>query len=236
MAPCAPPRSGSLSSLDSLRLPSLRQGLSDLLPQALQGPCPLPGSPEKTGSPGCPPGSQHLMSLFVSSIKRPRQTPPALCVKDVNLNSTQAVSFALAHCDLKGFAAEGFSGELQGSCCYCVGLWGAGWSRGRGLASVPAAAWGWDFAPLPSWPPLRPGVSLPPPCRADAEGGSAAMGAGQCHGKDALPHIGHLGAGQRGDCPSMPGAALAHVGVQPTGLIPPCPPAIRRPCMPCPAP
>lgn len=32
------------------------------------------------------------------------------------------------------------------------------------------------------------------------------------------------------------GTALAHMGVQPTGLTPPCPPAIRRPHTPCPAP
>lgn len=236
VGPHAPPRLGSLSSLDSLCLPSLRQGLSDLLLWALQLPCPLPDSPKQTGSPGCPPGSQHLISLFVSSIKRLCQAPPVLCVKDVNPNRTQMVSCALAHHDLKGFAAEGFSGDLCGSCCYCVVLWGAGQSRGRALTSLPATARGWDLAPLPSRPPLHPRVSLPRPCRVDAEGGGAAMGAGQCHGKDALPHTGHPGAEQRGDFPSMPGAALAHVGVQPIGLTPTCPPAICTPCVPCPAP
>lgn len=160
------------------------------------------------------------LSLFVSSIKPPRQALPVLCVKDVNPHSARGVPFALPHRDLKAFAAEGFSSELQGSCCCLLGLWGAGQSCGRALALALVAARGWDFAPLPSWRPLHPGVSLPPPCRADATGNGAAVGAGQRHSKDALPHMGHPGEGQRGDLPAVPGTALAHAGVQPVGLTP----------------
>lgn len=80
--------------LPTLCFPALRQGLSHLLPWALQALCPLPGSPEQTGSLGCSPGSQHLMSLFLSSIKflssvkRLGQALPALYVKDVKPSST----------------------------------------------------------------------------------------------------------------------------------------------------
>lgn len=44
--------------------------------------------------------------------------------------------------------------------------------------------------------------------------------------------MGYLGAGQRGDFPSIAGSALARGSVRSQGLAPPCPPAIHRPSTP----
>lgn len=136
-----------------------------------------------------------------------KATGPTLAstVKDENPTSAQAVLCALAH----PFSCRGLHQSLQGSSAM---VWGSGV-----LAGPRAGCLHWYqllhrdgiFAPLPS--PASQG-SLPPCCWVAAEGSRAALDGGQCYGKDALPHMGYLGAGQRGDFPSIPGSAWYDTG------------------------
>lgn len=91
-----------------------------------------------------------------------------------------------------------------------VGLWGPGPWQGTGISTGSSRRR--DFEPL------HPGVSLPPPCWADAEGSSAA----QHHSNVALPHMGHPGAGRRGHLPSMPGIC-GHPAYRTHPSLPTCP-------------
>lgn len=147
----------------------VRAGVSDLLPQALWVLWPLPGSPEQTGNPGCCPGSQHLTSPFMSSIKQPHKAPPALCVQDVNPSSAWAVSFALAHRAQKGLAAGLSLGALG---CQPAPWWGAGISTGSCTGDR-------IWHPQPPLPWLD-----------ERRGRQSSVGSGPRRGKDALPQMG----------------------------------------------